>query len=838
MLPLIWSAIIAALFFFPRLLAAIPHRILMFVDSIHRNAVRRFHNRWQHPTVPHLRPSPLKMELSAAEAAKWRLDCHEGRQRWFHEEKRTVKEAAAQGTFVEKYNMLMHPDGPGAEPVQPRRDAEAALRDGAAFLCKLQDPKTGHWPNDYSGPLFLTCGPVFAKYIMYSGDIDKTWSKAERKELTRYLVNMQNGDGGFGMHTEGSSTMFGTVLNYVVLRLLGELDKNHAVVAAARSWIHKNGGGQFAPSWAKVWLCVLGLYDWTGVNAVPAEMWLLPDWLPVSMGRVWCHSRLVTLSFGWLYSTRFRCAETPLLAEIRNELYLPELPYSKIDWPSCRNNVKDADLYFPTSPIYNVINAILLFYEWQLGAPLRWLREKALKKCYEHMRFDDVSTEYICLGPVNKSLNMLVAWIVEESQVNNNNNNDNDKDNMMSAAAAAASSKHQHREFQSEAVRRHLERLPDYFWMAYDGMRMSGYNGSQLWDTSFSVQAILAAPRRLDLAATFRKELVAGHGYIDVAQVRNDCCDDRRKYYRSRSKGAWNFSTRAQGWQVSDCTAEGLRCALLCREHPDINQAAAFVPLESQRLFDAVDTLLSLRVPGSGWASYEERRAPIYLELLNCAEVYKDIMVDYEYAECTSSCVHSLVLFQRQFPEYRSISVQNAIRDGVQLIKQLQRADGSWYGSWGVCFTYAAWLTTEALKLAGEGNSNQSATMRRSCEFLMLKQAQDGGWGEDFNACVSQEWRENPDGSQVVQTAWATMALLAAAAPDDQRYFMAAERGIRFIMSRQLRSGDWKQERISGVFNGNCAIAYPGYKNQMTVWALSKFLEAQELHRVAMQQHQ
>ncbi len=31
-------------------------------------------------------------------------------------------------------------------------------------------------------------------------------------------------------------------------------------------------------------------------------------------------------------------------------------------------------------------------------------------------------------------------------------------------------------------------RLHDCLWVAEDGMKMQGYNGSQLWDTAFAVQ--------------------------------------------------------------------------------------------------------------------------------------------------------------------------------------------------------------------------------------------------------------------------------------------------------------------------------------------------------------
>lgn len=37
-------------------------------------------------------------------------------------------------------------------------------------------------------------------------------SRAHQQEMVRYLYNHQNADGGFGLHIEGQSTMFGTGL--------------------------------------------------------------------------------------------------------------------------------------------------------------------------------------------------------------------------------------------------------------------------------------------------------------------------------------------------------------------------------------------------------------------------------------------------------------------------------------------------------------------------------------------------------------------------------------------------------------------------------------------------
>ena len=41
-----------------------------------------------------------------------------------------------------------------------------------------------------------------------------------------------------------------------------------------------------------------------------------------------------------------------------------------------------------------------------------------------------------------------------------------------------------------QAVQNHIMRVDDYLWVAEDGMKMQGYNGSQCWDTSFAIQAV------------------------------------------------------------------------------------------------------------------------------------------------------------------------------------------------------------------------------------------------------------------------------------------------------------------------------------------------------------
>lgn len=67
---------------------------------------------------------------------------------------------------------------------------------------------------------------------------------------------------------ESPSTMFGTTMNYVALRLLG-MGADHPVCRDGRKFIQDQGGALMTSSWAKFTLCMLGCMHWDGHNSVP-----------------------------------------------------------------------------------------------------------------------------------------------------------------------------------------------------------------------------------------------------------------------------------------------------------------------------------------------------------------------------------------------------------------------------------------------------------------------------------------------------------------------------------------------------------------------------------------
>lgn len=670
---------------------------------------------------------------------------------------------------------------------QPRTADEAAIK-GIEFYQMIQC-EDGHWAGDYGGPNFLLPGLLITLYITRGPLAD--WKKAE---MITYLRNHQQEDGGWGTHIECASTMFGTVLSYISLRLLG-VAADEEFMKAAHEFIQNQGGALYAPSWAKFWMAVLGVYDWRGINSIPVELWCLPRWMPFHPGRMWCHSRMVYLPMGYIYCKRFSAdvSADPVLQSLRRELYAE--PYGSIDWNANRQTCADIDNYSPLNPFLKVVQDFCALYETYLlpNLPLlRYYREKGLKFTSEYMHAEDIQTNYIDIGPVNKSMNMLVAWIASGY--------DSNSDNFV----------------------RHLSRVDDYLWYAEDGMKMQGYNGSQCWDTSFFIQAVTEG----GFATRFPDMCNKIYSYLQRTQIATDE-EDRVHWFRQVSKGGWPFSTAAHGWPISDCTAEGLK-GVLCLDRLKDAGIESMEPsrrLTKENIKDAVNVILSLHNADGGWATYENNRGYGWYELMNPSEVFGDIMIDYSYVECTCACVSALVEFRKSYPDHRAAEVSGAIIAGREFVKTIQRPDGSWYGSWGVCFTYASWFGIECLVHGGE-DIDDSPALSKAMSFLLGKQNPNGGWGESYVSCVDKAYSADgtgqgfgDDSSGVVQTAWALLGLLSGGCKDQN----AIDRGVQYLMRKQLPSGDWEQENITGVFNRSCGITYSAYRNIFPIWALARY---------------
>ncbi|XP_044606639.1 lanosterol synthase isoform X4 [Equus asinus] len=651
----------------------------------------------------------------ATDLSRWRLSNEKGRQTWTYFQDDDPGRAQ---TGLEAH-LLGLDTGSYFKDLPKAHTAREGALNGMTFYMGLQ-AKDGHWAGDYGGPLFLLPGLLIVCHVARI-----PLPAGYREEMERYLRSVQLPDGGWGLHVEDKSTVFGTALNYVSLRILG-VGPDDPDLVRARNILHKKGGAVGIPSWGKFWLAVLNVYSWEGLNTLFPEMWLFPEWAPAHPSTLWCHCRQVYLPMSYCYATRLSAEEDPLVQSLRQELYVED--YASIDWPAQRNNVAPDELYTPHSWLLRVVYAFLNLYERHHSASLR---QRAIQTLYEHIVADDRFTKCISIGPISKTINMLVRWTVDGPA--------------------------------SPAFQEHVSRICDYLWLGLDGMKMQGTNGSQVWDTAFAIQAMLeaGAQHRPEFSSCLQK----AHEFLRISQI-PDNPPNYQKYYRQMNK------------------------------------------------------LLSMRNPDGGFATYETKRGGFLLELLNPSEVFGDIMIDYTYVECTSAVMQALKVFHKHFPDHRPEEIRETLERGLEFCRQQQRADGSWEGSWGVCFTYGTWFGLEAFACMGQTYRDGAACteVSRACDFLLSQQMADGGWGENFESCEQRCYVQSAE-SQIHNTCWALMGLMAVRHPG----VAALEKGVSCLLRKQLPNGDWPQDNMNGVFNKSCAIHYTSYRNVFPIWVLGRF---------------
>jgi len=324
-----------------------------------------------------------------------------------------------------------------------------AARNGLRFFSKLQCG-LGNWTCEYGGPLFLLPGFVIVWYVT-STPIPEHYSI----EIKNYLFARQNvEDGGWGLHIEGESSVYGTAMNYIVQRILGASAEDPRMIKA-RAKLHELGGATNGPHWAKFYLSVLGITSWDIVNPVPPELWLLPDWVPIAPWRWWIHMRQVFLPMSYIWSKKFTYPENQLIRDLRQELFVQ--PYESLNFGSHRNDIAAIDNYNPKSWLLNFVNLLLVW----LWIPL--FRTKSIVKRAEDWTWhlvqrEDENTDFANLAPVNQPMNALCCYIHDGPD--------------------------------SESFAKHLGHFADFLWVKNEGMLANGTNGVQTWDTSFAIQAI------------------------------------------------------------------------------------------------------------------------------------------------------------------------------------------------------------------------------------------------------------------------------------------------------------------------------------------------------------
>jgi lanosterol synthase len=627
----------------------------------------------------------------------------------------------------------------------------------------------GSWEGEV-----VWCPIITAQVVILDAITHRVPTDERRRGFLRQFAATHRPDGGWGLHPESSSYCFVTTLVYVAARLLGEA-ADCPMLEQARAFLARQRHGVFGlPQWGKAWLSFIGLYDRRGLNPCPPELFLLPQWLPVSPLRFYCHTRYIYLGLAYLVGSGFTANLGPITAELRAELYGDKPPEFAVRH---RHDLAETDVYVHPGPllrlIYDIVYGLGRFIRHLPGAA--WVRRRALDACIDRITFEQRQSDYQALSPVSGILNSLALFSREPHGID-----------------TAAS----------------LEGVETWRWEdEVDGARYAGAR-STTWDTSFAMQAFLSGGP--DLAQRYADPLRRAYRRLTAMQMTSEI--EGRDQARDAILGGWCFSDGVHRWPVSDCAAEAIIALLDCHD------VAGLIPepdrISDIRLRQACDFILSRQNKDGGFGTYERRRGHRFLENLNPSEMFGQCMTELSYLECTASSVRALRRLIRS--GVRLDSARQAIDRGVSLILARQQPDGSWPGFWGINFIYGTHFALAALRDAGLPDDHPA--FARASGWLKEIQHPDGGWGEHFSGCLTGSYTDNPK-SLIISTAWGCLAIMHA----EPKLSSALQRGINHLLDRQAATGGWPREGVNGVFFGTAMLEYKLYNSYFPLMALNHF---------------
>ncbi len=652
------------------------------------------------------------------------------------------------------------PSGVGDSPhVRPKEvtspDAGPALRSASARLLKLQG-EDGAWEGE-----MVWCPMLTAQYVLLHHIMGRRLDPDRRRRVLRSFEHTRLEGGLWSLHEQPPPNLFVTTLVYVVARLLG-IERDDPLIEPAGRFLQAEEVLGI-PSWGKFWLALLNLYDWRGVNAILPELWGLPRRIPLHPSNWYCHTRLIYMAMAAIYPHRFQTPVTSVIASLREELF-PQ-GFANVDFSASRNRLRDADLYARPGTWLRAGYGLARLFERSHSTRLR---ARCLDAIIKQIKWELQTTNHTSISPVSGFLNILALWLRDP----------NDAD-----------------------CRQALEQLDGWIWEDEErGARVTGARSSS-WDTGFSLQALATVPEFDGAQYALRQ----GAGFLCREQI-GTSFEGFREAYRADPKGGWCFPGGWHGWPVSDCTAEAV-LGVLAVDPKAISETA---------ISDAIQFMLRSQNRDGGFGSYEVQRSAVSLEWLNPAEMFGGSMTEHSYVECTTSCLAALAACRMHFPHVTNRAVPDAILRAEAWLRRTQSSDGSWRGVWGVQFIYGTFFGVRGLVAAGARPVDPA--LRLACRWLLDRQQKDGGWGEHHSGCLTGRYVAH-DESQVIQTAWALIALLEAGDPN----WAAISQGARFLLNTQDADGTWPKQDMAGVFFRTALLDYVLYRQYFPLHALGLY---------------
>ncbi len=202
-----------------------------------------------------------------------------------------------------------------ADPAAERARLDRAIELTQAYLLSEQYQE-GYWWGELESNPTMEAEFLLLNEFLGIDDPDR------RRKLANHILGQQRSDGTWGQYYGAPGDLSTTVECYFALKLAG-VSPELSLMRKAREFILDRGGVPETRVFTKIWLSLFGQWRWEGVPAMPAELMLLPNWLPVNIYEFssWARATIVPML---ILMDRRPVRELPARASI-DELF-PEGP--------------------------------------------------------------------------------------------------------------------------------------------------------------------------------------------------------------------------------------------------------------------------------------------------------------------------------------------------------------------------------------------------------------------------------------------------------------------------------------------------------------------------------
>jgi squalene-hopene/tetraprenyl-beta-curcumene cyclase len=319
---------------------------------------------------------------------------------------------------------------------------------------------------------------------------------------------------------------------------------------------------------------------------------------------------------------------------------------------------------------------------------------------------------------------------------------------------------------------------------------------SPVWDTALACHALLETGEPASEQAA-----MLGLEWLKPRQVLDQTGDwaDRRPHVRP---GGWAFQYNNPHYPDLDDTAVVVMAM-------DRAQRALARRGDGEAVARGAEWVRGLQSQDGGWAAFDADNTFHYLNNIPFAD--HGALLDPPTEDVTARCVSMLAQLGETAETPRMAAA-------LRYLQQTQRADGSWFGRWGVNYIYGTWSVLCALNAAGV--EPDEPMVRRATDWLLAIQNPDGGWGENCDSYSLDYDGHRPAASVPSQTAWALLGLMAAGCVDHP----AVGRGVDYLIRTADDEGFWAEAAYTGGgFPRVFYLRYHGYSKFFPLWALARY---------------